>query len=404
MYCSLIRGSVCFSLSLLMLLAAGCSDDDPATPPLTGSGVVKIIVGESSIMPEPQFGYAFTSSLDGTVLDSATWTEPSVVELTIPTTLGEGFYITQVYDFFGPQFQLDTSHHLVDAENILELGRPGNSFDFEYAELQFQNIPPHNGYTLDSGNITVFGDRLFESTQVRMSHEPVDVLLTIKGITTQHSYQWVPGVEFGTVHQVDLANLEPMPQCIVPLPPSPHELRGRISGYKITPGEDLFLLYFLDEGTFGVPTPEEWHPRFLDSGFDGYQVTFNHHVATDPRKMVVTQTEGGLPGSLSFWDLGITIVDPSLDGCLVETSESAESLSLLWGQGGFGSTLWNIILTDYSRPVVLPELPEDLGSLFPDLDREEFVLVYVVAMKETSGLARDAVTPVVIRDRVVQFR
>ena len=399
-----IRGSVCLFLSFLMLLVVACSDDDPATPaPGTGSGVVTITVDETSTWPGGQLGYVFTSSLDGAVLDYAIWTGPAVLELEIPTSLGERFHVTQVNDYPGFEKYLKTTDHMVAEENSLDLTRDTYLPDVEFAELQLSNIPAHNNYYLTSGDYGIQGISLPATLQAKMRYGPADLLLMIGGSASPRSYLWVTDVGFGSQHQVDLSNLAPMDQHTISLPGSQNQIRGKVKGIINASGGLPRRVYPLDEEIFSVPTQATWQVDYLEAGFDGYQTTFSQNLDVDPLKYVSFWTEGGFPGSVDFWDLDITVMDDGIEGCLVQTSGDVGQLELYWEQRGADPIFWDIGVPDPSQPVVLPLLPDSLAPLVPGLDREEFVLRSVTARK-SSEVANDEGTPIVKNYSVLQNR
>ncbi len=389
---------------LLLFLVAGCSDDDPAAPPQTGSGVIAITVDETSVWPN-DLGYVFTSALDGTVLDSATWDKATVLELKIPSALGTGFYVTQVHDQDGPDFFLDTRQHLAAKENELDLRRDNYSPESRKAEILFENIPPHDSYTLGTGYDWVSGEHLANSIQVEFSHEPVDVLITIGEYSAPRSYQWVPGVTDGSQHVVDLNDLQSMQKHTVLLPAEATDLTCYLLGVKFHTDGVTKLHYLLDTINFGYTTPNSWEAGTIDSDFTRYTVSgyWEKYPYLNPK--VSTTTEGGLPAELVFWDLDITIADSDRDACRIEISGPVDGLDLMWG-GGFGGDpppFWMMRNLEASPRVVLPRLPQDLATLVPELDRDKFYLVNVTAIREMNGLAGDGITPMTTRDRVLQY-
>lgn len=393
------------AIFILISMCPACSEDDTVTPTPTGSGVVEITVDESSVLVSGDTGYIFTSAVNGTLLDYATWTGPEELELSIPQTLDSGFLVTQVQDFHGIHLSLYTLYYQVTNENKLDLTKDSLGSLVQYATLRFQNIPPHDSYSLGSGSYSEHGGRLFETVTAGMRSEPVDILLTIGGPTTPRSFQWIADVTFDSEHQVDLAGIRPMEKFIIQLPPAVGRLHCSLSGYQYEAPGQPWLFFSLDSRLFdGSGIPAVWEADYLSEGFEGFLFNCQETVQESPLQLSALTTEGGLPGTISLWNMDMSVVDDSRDGCSVQVSESPDEFVAEWGPEGEGSISWKMVLPAGVQPIVLPHLPTELEVPFPDLDRELLFLQVVTAIREASGLAADGVTPMVTRDRVSQYQ
>lgn len=400
-----IRGSVSLSLIFLLLVAPGCSDDDPASPPDEDPNTMTISVDETSFGLGCDLGIVFTSALDGTVLDFATWTGAAELKLEMPASVGESFFVTRVDDSSFSPFALKSIPQVVAEDLTLDWKDENPPSPTEEANFQFANIPDQHRFFLGSGSWRTQGSQLPENTTVKLKSQPSEVLVVLESSTTPNSYKWVEGVMSGNTYPVDLQDMDPMQEFTIALPASAEPIQYSIDAFKEAEGDLPRRDYMLTQDVISGPVPATWQADIIEPGFDGYGTFFYKNITENffPPFHISQYflTKGGLPETVTFWDVSFTVTDDSIDSCQLQPSEPVQEMTLIWKAEDQNSPYWYLGVPDYNQPVALPQLPEDLVTLYPELNRDVFALWEVLASRTSDGLAADGMTSMEITERVI---
>jgi len=209
----------------------------------------------------------------------------------------------------------------------------------------------------------------------------------------------------GNTYPVDLQDMDPMQEYTMALPASAEPIHYNIYAFKEAEGDLPRRDYKLSQDAISGPVPATWQADYIEAGFDGYETFFYKNITENYllpfHQSLYFLTKGGLPETVTFWDVTFTVTDDSIDSCQVQPSEPVQKMTLVWTVEDLFSFYWYLGVPDYNQPVALPQLPEDLLALYPELNRDIFVLWEVLASRTSAGLAGDGMTPMEITERVI---
>lgn len=396
------RGSFILVTTVLILGLGSCSDDDPVTPPTVGSGYVTILVDETTY-PDSGPGIVFTSALDGTVMGYATWTGAAELQLAVPTELGAKFFITEVWDAM--PVELSTMSHVVTADLELDWRHPGVQPGHGLTEFQFDNIPECDSYTFSSGGRAMSGNgQLGSSGTVSLRFNPADVLVILRKDPGLPSYLWVEDVPYGSTQVVDLVGLTAMEQRDVNLPSSDGSGRFYLNGIEIEPDLAHPIVHPpMINRIIPGPLPGSVGIEMVPAGFEAYRTRFVLGLEAETGTIRSCKTEGGWPAEVSAWDLGIEFEAQDVDGFLIRTTGEVGNLVALWIANYPGEGKWDIGGVVPGQEQIVPQVPEELLELIPDLDRESMALFSATATRSSETVGADGTTPMTVTELVTRY-
>jgi len=216
-------------------------------------------------------GIVFVSDTNGNILAEAEWTGNATIELKkadgsdLPERLN--FTTIRLNDYA----EFITSYLNINSKRWTYRGY--NFFDNVYqVQLNFNNIPNHDRYSLGSANITRTGNYLF-SRSYDIFFNPDDFLITLSTLDSGRKYTWLPNVETDSTYNVDLSNMMTMKSGKVNLSEPSSNLSLHMSGY-LEANNRTSSSYYLDSySNFGDSVISQIPYYYVQSPFQEYRTT-----------------------------------------------------------------------------------------------------------------------------------
>ncbi len=322
-------------------------------------------------------GVLFVSAPDGTLLGEASWTGNDTVRIfpthtTRPDT-GRINVTTIRHDGLG-NILVTTYMEVPGGERIKYKGLPRAYLnDFEYMVFQLSNIPTHNGWSISNGfaDAWAYPSVMGASVNTRNYMDEVSVYLQLSNTSVGTQYLWLPNQVSGTV-SLDLSSMSQASSQVIQFPPGGNQARSILTGYRNA--ESYYeAAYLLDRQRLfdsSNNTMTVHPPPGLMADYKTYMYFF------EAGGWVYNTVFGEIPESFNKIQADLDFVSTSREAFEITTSGEFDQIKSLWRHNISGGTVdWNIYgppdLTAYQLPI----LPSVAQEIFPQVQREQIVLL-----------------------------
>jgi len=351
-----------------------------SVPVTIANTVVSAIFSKDWLCNDCAQGVIFVNRLDGTLLGQASWTGNDTVRMppiytTRPDT-GRMNVTTMRNDGLG-NILVTTYMDIPGGERLKYKGLPRVFLnDFEYMRFNMTNIPSHSGWSISNGysDSWAYPDSIRASVNQRNYRDEVSVYLQLSNTSSGNRYRWLENQISGPI-DLDLSALSPTSNRVIQFPPGGGErARSILTGYR-TLGSYYDAAYLLDRSrifNFNDYTMTVHPPPSLMADYKTYMYYY------DAGGWNYNTVFGIIPEAFNKLEADLNFISNNKNGFEISTSGNYDQLKSLWRHSiSSGTVEWNVYgppeLTRYSLPY-LPSLAEEV---FPQVIRQQVVLISV---------------------------
>ncbi len=321
-------------------------------------------------------GFIFISDSNGALLAQASWTGNASFEIEAPEGLApipsHITVTTAAIDQYG-RMVLRTNLRIPTGSAWTFKGTSMSGSSIGDVEIEFQNIPEGEGYTLSSPRSSRSSTgSLYSPMSLGLYEDPSSIYLKVNNAFSDPTYIFVDDVSVGS-RVVDLSNMSATGTQVLDLQGLASGTRVWLYGYPIA-GSHYAERYLLD------------YVRFLNDPMASVVVSFPPGMFSDFRTSMYAydydngdyyyynSVYGDIPSSISKLDSDFDFVSTTPDDFQINpTNLNFDQIGSVWVTAGY-SHYWYVYspvnVTHYS----LPTLPSALTQANPTLESESFYL------------------------------
>jgi hypothetical protein len=362
-------------LVLVALAMTGCCDDPEAPDTDPGEPLLTFELGDYFVNMFASEGIVFVSDTGGDILGVGTWSGASNIEIHSDGTRPDTVSFTFVRD------------QVSGVDLSTEVGIPvGSLVSFEggyaynpngEAELALTNIPAHEYYLIASSLAGVRPPNSIPTLQTIQVHwDAVDVFVRIDPIDGWPQGGWSWGVQPGEVRTMDLAEpgtLAPLIRYATRFPPGGDSVTASLH-YDVRAGLVRQAFSFCHDNYEGDAIPDSAIMYGPSIKPEHQTCTFVQRVEGDPRVIYLLEARGVVPTEFTKMPGTLEILSSNPDSAIFTMTGDWDRFAASWDMATSDSRIdWYVEGRAPISAYALPQLPQEVLQLVPDLVREEFV-------------------------------
>ena len=341
------------------------------------NSLVSAIFSNNWICTACDRGVIFVTGKDGTLLGQASWTGNDTVRIqathtTRPDTAN--IDVTTIrHDGLG-NILVTTYLDVHGGDRLMYKGLPRVFLnDYEYMQFSFTNIPSHAGWSVSNGfaDSWAYPDQIHASVNLRNFRDQVSVYLQLANTSGGTRYLWLENQDSGPV-TLDLANLSQASSQVIQFPPGGDQARSILTGYR-TAQSYYDAAYLLDRQrifNFSDNTMTVHPPPALMADYKTYMYYF------EAGGWIYNTVFGPIPEAFNKLQAELNIASGDKEDFVISTSGNFDQIRSLWRHTiSTGTVDWNVYGPP-DRPIyALPMLPSLAAEIFPQVQRDQVILI-----------------------------